>query len=220
MTYGTPGGGVRRVSGGLRRSGTLQATVERPPVSTQSATPSPPGNEENNYLEEEGQDDGEYQYATRQPGMYGGQVSGQYTPNSVGRSSPWSVASGGDGWKYSPGLSTGGNSTNPIDDVQRALSALELQSNGGIIQANAIQGNLPPRLNQSGGVQNAQGLRRNDNGNGFNPNVLTAQQKLQLVTDVDGGKVSVSYSFLLPNCQFRSSLSLGPGLRTSTQRSY
>lgn len=208
MTYGAAGGGnVRRVTGagasGLRRSGTLQATMERHGAAA-STTPSPPSNEEH-FPEEEQQEADDYQYAVQKPNAYP-QGSGQYTPTSVGRSSPWSVSSNNE-WKYS---AVSGNGGSNMDDVQRALSQLEIsggnyQSFGGVVGGQTA---LPPRLNQQTVGQQSSGIRRSDNGSigsnssgsghaiGQGVHQLQHQRsgKLQLSTEVEGGKGPISPS--------------------------
>ena len=189
-------GHVRRVgASGLRRSGTLQAQTERHGAAA-AATPSPPGTEED-FAEEETQDGEEFQYAVRQPNAYG-QAPGQYTPNSansVGRSSPWSVSSSNE-WKYPTGASSS-NTANTIEDVQRALSQMEISGSG--MQGHTYsQSSLPPRLNQHGSpAGQMSNMRLSDNGNTSNlmSGGLVQQQqrggKLQLATGIEGGKGAI-----------------------------
>ena len=188
LTYGAAGGNVRRMAVNLRRSGTLQAQIERPHASTAASSTSPPSpvdneedfqeNEQQQYPEED------YQYSLRQQqqNTYA-QSTGHYTPSSVGRSSPWSMNSAGSEWRPNAAVGSGSNA---IDDVQRALSGLEIGSNNG------SQGMLPPRYtNQQGGGavsqhSNLRGNSNNGNGNGLGVSQLGAGGgKLQLVTDID-----------------------------------
>lgn len=167
LTYGAAGGNVKRVSGasGLRRSGTLQAQIERHgahgAVGAQPS-PSPPSND-GHLAEEEGYEEEEYQYAAQQQQQQQqqqsqlGHVHGQYTPNSVGRSSPWG-SSGSIDWKYNAGGAQQNNASFAMDDVQRALSSLELSGGGGFVdptqplRSPGLPGQtaLPPRLSQQG----------------------------------------------------------------------
>lgn len=197
LTYGASGGNVRRVAGagasGLRRSGTLQATMERHST-TASTTPSPPNEED--FAEEEQQEE-EYQYVSQKPNAYP-QGPGQYTPTSVGRSSPWSVSSNNE-WKYA-GMPGNGSAT--IDDVQRALSSLEISGGNyqGFGGAAGGQTALPPRMNQQTVGQPSNNRRGdngsiggNGNGNGIGLGGIHQLQhqrsgKLQLQTDMESGK--------------------------------
>lgn len=170
--------------------------------------PSPPdtteGVEEDEYgydVEDTGAYDEEY---VRQ--QYQQNQGQQYAGSPIGRTSPWTA---GNEWRSagSSGLSTssgghGGNHNVAIDDVQRALSALEIASNsntgqGGQNQMYQNQSNVgnyqagqsahPPRFNpthpppaQAPGMRGAGGNGGNGNGNGG--------RKLQLNTDLEGRK--------------------------------
>lgn len=196
---------MRRATGGLRRSGTLQAQIERP--SANAGTPSPP-NAEEEFAEEEPEDEeADYQYARQT--VYSTQGQGQYTPNSVGRSSPWSASSAE--WKYASGMPNNGGGS-AIDDVQRALASMELaggaQGQTHFVQNAGFGGGLPPRLNQHGmpvSINQAPNMRRMDNNNGngmVHPGsgmIQHRSSKLQLVTDVEnGGKGPASAAASVP----------------------
>ncbi|KAH8117041.1 YTH-domain-containing protein [Phellopilus nigrolimitatus] len=193
LTYGAAGG-VRRMAVNLRRSGTLQAQVERP--HNAPATPPSPLDNEEDYQEEYPQNEEDYQYTLRQQQQQQNayvQGTGHYTPTSVGRNSPWSMTSNNE-WKYTPGMGgNGNNGGSSIDDVQRALSALEI-SGGNLVQnqgfasgGNAGQGTLPPRLNQHGApVSQTSILRSPNNGSGNGMGINQRAEKLHLITDVEG----------------------------------
>ncbi|KAJ6531602.1 YT521-B-like domain-containing protein [Mycena vulgaris] len=171
LTYGAAARQAQKIPvSGLRRSGTLQT-----PIPVHPATPpEPPAEEEDDYTYQD--DAGVYdesEYYTKQPGP----------ASPIGRLSPWSN-NGGNDWRapnsgFSPG--SGGS----IDDVQRALSSLEIGGGGGAAYGNNTGGQSahPPRFNpthpppaQAPGMRGNNG---NDNGN----------RKLQpLVTDFDGRK--------------------------------
>ena len=107
---------------------------------------------------EEDAQDAEYQYARQQPNqqLYN---QGQYTPTSVGRSSPWGASS--NDWRnasgnLSPGLqgnSGGTNANNMFDEVQLALHQLDISNQQNALYQNQLntpqqQGaGLPPRMN-------------------------------------------------------------------------
>ena len=200
---------MRRTAVNLRRSGTLQAQMERPHAASNASPPSPVDNEED-FNDEERFNNEEYQYALLQQQQQQQsalkQAAGHYTPgNDVGRHSPWSMgANANSNWGYGAGISAGSttDSQSSLDDVQRALSSLEI-SNTGLVQGQSFNGNgnqgfLPPRLNQQGGaIGQASSIRRPDVGaanglnDGNNLNVGLTQRaggKLQLnTTDIDVG---------------------------------
>jgi len=115
-------------SAGLKRSGTVQAQA---PTNSQDSTPpgASPGPEEHD----------ENVYDTEDPALYDEEYPGHLyhnmnqgqppVPNSIGRQSPWAA----NDWRTTgaSGFSTGnGTSSNLVmDDIQRALSTLELASN-------------------------------------------------------------------------------------------
>lgn len=182
------GGNQRRTAVNLRRSGTLQAQIERPHAATASP-PSPTENEED--YQEGSYADEEYQYnlqqQQRQSNAYN-QTSGQYTP---GRSSPWSMS---NEWKYTQGLA-GNNNGNSIDDVQRALSSLEI-SNGGYTQNQGFSngGGIGARVSQSGSaISPPSGVRSSVSGNGL---VLSQNSgKLNLNLDDGNGQIGTGGGF-------------------------
>jgi hypothetical protein len=189
-------------SSGLKRSGTLQASAP-----AHAHNPSPPETAEGVEEDEYGydvEDTSAYDedYAKQQ---YQQQTQGQHyaAASPIGRTSPWTAA---NEWRSnsSSGFSTssgghGGNQNVAIDDVQRALSALEIASNntnqGGQNTMYSNQSNIgnyqagqsahPPRFNpthpppaQAPGMRGAAG----NGGNGNNG------RKLQLNTDLEGRK--------------------------------
>lgn len=155
LTYGTGGHGARHQvsSTGLRRSGTLQAQVKHSTVPQPGPQSPSPTNAEEDYPDETPYEDEYYNPAsprTPQP---------QYPTSPMGRSSPWG-SQGGD-WRGGGGYSgnNGGNNA-ALDEVQRALSSLEI--NSGVYPANAY----------------GQGNQNNSFG--------SSSRKLQLVTDFNG----------------------------------
>lgn len=173
LTYGAQGAGATRpkmASSGLKRSGTLQTPMPVHP---------PPSQEAIAAAEEE-----EYTYddpANYEEEYYGKQYGGPTSP--VGRSSPWN--NGNNDWRNQ----ASGNAA--IDDVQRALSALELNNAGAQVYTpnyqTGGQSAHPPRFNpaypppnQAPGMRSNNGAGRGNNGG-----------KLQLVTEADGRKTPV-----------------------------
>ncbi|KAF9032144.1 YTH-domain-containing protein [Hymenopellis radicata] len=178
LTYGAQGAGATRpkmASSGLKRSGTLQTPMPVHP---------PPSQEAIAAAEEE-----EYTYddpANYEEEYYGKQYGGPTSP--VGRSSPWGTNNGSNDWR-NQAASNNGNAA--IDDVQRALSALELNNGGAQIYTpnyqTGGQSAHPPRFNpaypppnQAPGMRSNNGAGRGNNGG-----------KLQLVTEADGRKTPV-----------------------------
>ncbi|EAU88768.2 high-glucose-regulated protein 8 [Coprinopsis cinerea okayama7 len=177
LTYGA-GVGQRKINNaGLKRSGTLQATV--PTHSQGPSTPDPSEYSQEVEYPYEPEDlstnaatvpSAEDEYYYRQ------QQQQQNTGGAIGRQSPWSQS---NDWRApgNPNFSSGGNAT--IDDVQRALSTLEIASGAGnnTYNANAYaatQPNYPPRFsgtpraggnggNVIGGGNNYDGGRRTPN---------------------------------------------------------
>ncbi|KAJ7705224.1 YT521-B-like domain-containing protein [Mycena olivaceomarginata] len=171
----------------LRRSGTLQT-----PIPSQTATPPEPAADEGE----------EYQYQ-EDPGAYDDQE--YYAPkpgpaSPIGRLSSWSNNGGSGDWRApNPGFQSGN-----VDDVQRALSSLDIGGGGG--NGGGAYGN-----NNAGG-QSAHPLRfhpthpppaqapgmRGNNGNGGNNGKGNGNGndpgKLQLVTDFDGRKTPLGQS--------------------------
>jgi YTH domain-containing family protein len=189
LTHG-PAGGARQIpSSGLKRSGTLQAQIRHPTVAEDHHSPSPPEAEEEYY--DDGQSYEEEAYFRQSPPA----TQQQFQATSpIGRQSPWNTP--GE-WR-SPGSNSSSSSNVAIDDVQRALSALEIASNTNqMYQAN--NGNFqsgqsvhPPRFNPNHPpAAQAPGMR-NNNDNGIN-NGGQSNRKLQpLVTDFDGRRTPTS----------------------------
>ncbi|THV07789.1 YTH-domain-containing protein [Dendrothele bispora CBS 962.96] len=158
LTYGAQGT-RQKLATGLRRSGTLQAQM--PAHSTMNASDAPPGapnaGEEEEY---------EYGYSMDDPGSY--EAYEQYGPTSpLGRSSPW----GSNDWRAPGGAGfsgNGGNAGSAIDDVQRALSAMEI--GGGNTAGTYGQSAHPPRFNPAHPppqqVPGVRGKSGSNNGNG------------------------------------------------------
>ncbi|KAJ7161497.1 YT521-B-like domain-containing protein [Mycena crocata] len=180
LTYGAAARQAQKIpASGLRRSGTLQTPV---PVHA-AAPPEPPAEDEDEYTY---QDDAnaydESEYYDKGPA------------SPIGRLSPWHNNGGGDWRAPNPGFSSGSGGS--VDDVQRALSSLELSGGGAYGNNNNVGGQSahPPRFNpthpppvQAPGMRGNNGNgngngNRNGNGNG------NGSGKLQLVTDFDGRK--------------------------------
>lgn len=173
---------------GLRRAGTLQ--TQGRPSGHHPQTPSPTGADEEFADGSTGHDDESY-FAARQA-----TVQGQYPTSPISRS-PWSTpsnewrSSGGTSGLVAPQPNNGGS----IDDVQRALSSLDINNQAQTYSAVALSGsqsNHPPRFNpnQSQPSQQLAGLRSaapNDD-DGSN------SRKLQLVTNLEerGGQLAGS----------------------------
>lgn len=196
LTYGAAGGARSKLaSSGLKRSGTLQATLPTHAASPSDSTSGAAGEEEQ--FEYTVDDAGAYEDEYYGKGQYGGPIS------PIGRTSPWSSGNdwrtpgGGSGFSSSGG--NNGNTNIAIDDVQRALSALEIASNNGGASNAMYAGGYqpggqsvhPPRFNPSHPPPaQAPGMRSNvpgnNNGNG------NGGSKLQLVTDFEGRKTPLS----------------------------
>ncbi|KAK7038148.1 YTH domain-containing protein [Favolaschia claudopus] len=179
LTYGAAARQAQKVPvTNLRRSGTLQT-----PMPAHGAAPSEPAAEE----------DEEYNYQD-DPGAYDDQE--YYGPASpIGRPSPWSNNGGGGSGDW---RAPGGN----IDDVQRALSSLDIGGGGAAYVNNNMGGQSvhPPRFNpthpppgmrgnNNGGGGGNNGSKGNGYGNGHHTSSL-----LQLVTDFDGRKTPLGQS--------------------------
>jgi YTH domain-containing family protein len=204
LTYGAAagaGGGVRhqQSSSGLKRSGTVQVTGVKRQV---QATPSPPnGDEEYTYEEEEGQQyEDEPYYHRSSPALQQQQVQGQYPTAQIGRQSPWNnTGNERRGSSFGTGFNNSGNNA-AIDDVQLALSALEIasntyQSNNSNNNNNNFHGGQsahPPRFNPSHPPPSqAQGIRTPNGGSNGGGG---SSRNLQLVTDFDGRKTPLGQS--------------------------
>lgn len=163
LTYGAAVRGQHKNSAGLKRSGTLQATATHAQQS-----PSPPEYAEQ--PESENVADYPEDISTYQDECIRPQQQQHYHSNTTLNTS-W--PSGND-WR--PGY--GGNGGTAIDDVQRALSALEISSNQSSFiasqntygQYQVNQGTVqPPRFNpvqqQTTGPRAGNGFYVNNNGN-------------------------------------------------------
>lgn len=165
LTYGAATGGPRKMAtSGLRRAGTLQTSIRAPGEHPQS--PSPTNAEEEAYVEGSVEDEPSYFAANTQ----------------------------GTEWR-APGTSSLANSTNSnpaIDDVQRALSSLDINNqNQQAYPSNAFPGGQsthPPRFNPNQPPpQQMPGMRPS---NGYDHNGASRGpdgRKLQLVTDLNAG---------------------------------
>ncbi|TFK42365.1 YT521-B-like domain-containing protein [Crucibulum laeve] len=244
LTYGSAVSGPRKMNQPLKRSGTLQTTV---PAHHQqnTATAEADEQEQEEYAydgydqEEPGQGYDQEYYAPQQQQQQQQQQQNQYGTyggSPIGRSSPWGT---GNEWRVPPNTGTfAANNPNntmgnaAIDDVQRALSALEIASNnnaslggaygapmygGGyqqqLQQQNPAQSVHPPRFNPSqarqGNGGNGNGGNGNGNGNG--------NGKLQLVTEFDGRKTPLGRSGG-PQQQYGGSSSTGNGGGSGNQQ--
>ncbi|KAF5349468.1 hypothetical protein D9757_012438 [Collybiopsis confluens] len=167
LTYGAQGAGVHRPKvSSLKRAGTLQTPLP-PPASNAQENATTAGEEE----------EYEYTYAVEDPSTYDTYDPYGGPTSPLGRSSPWgSTSSGSAGdWRTLGGPAGGSNA---IDDVQRALSSLELSASG----VPGGQSAHPPRFNPSHqSPMHAPGVR-GGNGNGNN----------KLGHDFDGRKTPIS----------------------------
>lgn len=182
LTYGAATGGPRKMAtSGLRRAGTLQTSIRAPGEHPQS--PSPTNAEEEVYVEGSVEDE---------PSYFAANTQGQYATSPIGGRSPWSTP--GTEWR-APGTSSLANSTNSnaaIDDVQRALSSLDINNqNQQAYPSNAFPGGQsthPPRFNPNQPPpQQMPGMRPS---NGYDHNGASRGpdgRKLQLVTDLNAG---------------------------------
>lgn len=184
LTYGTARAGVRRMaSPGLRRAGTLQNQGRS--HGHQPQTPSPTGGEEDFTGSSHSHEDESY-FDLQAPNQ--GQ---QYPPTSPINRSPWSTPS--NEWRPSGGNANlvGPNTgSSAIDDVQRALSSMDINSQGQGYSAAAFSGaqsNHPPRFNPNQ-AQQYTALRNTTPTDGDG----SASRRLHLVTNIDerGNQVS------------------------------
>ena len=126
---------------------------------------------------------------------YARQQYQQYSNSPIGRTSPW--PSGNEWRQGGGGYTTSGNAA--IDDVQRALSALELASNQNTAPASAYSayqhnnqgGNPPPRFNSSQPPQHQSTGSRGSNGNG-SASTGNGNNKVQSSNEFDGRKTPLS----------------------------
>jgi YTH domain-containing family protein len=175
LTYPNAGA-PKRMGGSLKRAGTLQA----PPIKVHQSqgyssaqSPSPTNADED---EDEGLEESYY-------------PQNQYPTSPIGRSSPWGTSGAGSNEWRAPGGN--GNSGTPVDDVSRALNALELSQSyqsGGYQQQPQGQSVHPPRFNLP---QQASGMRRGSqsgsNTPGANDQVVgSSNRRVQLTTDMEG----------------------------------
>ncbi|KAH7914003.1 YT521-B-like domain-containing protein [Hygrophoropsis aurantiaca] len=192
LTYGAQGGSVRQMSSaGLKRAGTLQGGPRHQVV---GHSPSPPHGEEEYDEEQElvNPYEEESYFPSRSPPpnqqQYGGQ--GQYPTSPMGRGSPWNTPGGSTEWRTPGGTTYTSGGNTGIDDISRALSALEVNSsnmynnNGGYQSGQSAH---PPRFNShnppavlSSGIQRHNAQRSSG-----------SSGKLQLMTDLDGRKTPV-----------------------------
>ncbi|EPT04119.1 hypothetical protein FOMPIDRAFT_1115044 [Fomitopsis schrenkii] len=173
LNYPTAAAGVRHLTPGLKRAGTIQAgpmksqTKGVPYSGAQSPSPT---NAEEEYDNDSthADEDGSYFGLSQQQGQ------GQYPGSPIGRSSPWNTP--GADWRTQV-AGNGGNMG--IDDVSRALSALEINqqyggASGGFQQGQSVH---PPRFKPAHPApMQAPGMRGNNG---------SSSRKLQLVTDLD-----------------------------------
>ncbi|KIK93796.1 hypothetical protein PAXRUDRAFT_828613 [Paxillus rubicundulus Ve08.2h10] len=198
LTYGAQGGVRQLTTSGLKRAGTLQQTGSRHGA-TVGQTPSPPDAEEE-YDEEQElvnpyEDESYFTSRSSPPNQqqYGSQGQGQYPPSPIGRSSPWGTPGSSD-WR-TPGGSFSVSGAGSIDDVTRALSAMEFNSTNQLYSnSHGFQGGQsahPPRFNptQLPPGLSPGGMRPNSTqgGNG-------TSRKLQLNTELDGRKTPTGQS--------------------------
>ena len=175
LTYGTSN--QRMASAGLRRAGTLQNQGRT--HGHQPQTPSPTGADEEYAEGSTGHDDESY---------FDSQVSnqGQQHPASPINRSPWSTPS--NEWRPSGGnanLVGPNNGSSAIEDLQRGLSSMDINSQYSAGTFSGAQSNHPPRFNpnQSQQFTALRSTAENDN---------DASRKLQLVTNLDerGNQIS------------------------------
>lgn len=171
----------------LKRSGTLQASIRHHTLTEGHQSPSPPTADEDYSDENQVRSYKEDSYYVRSPPPHQQQYQ---AASPTDRQSPWNTP--GHEWR------TPGSSINSIDDVQRALSALEIASNTNqMYQVNNNDDNFqagqsahPPRFNPGQPPPPQAPGMRNHNGNG---NGGQSGRNLQpLVTDFDGRKTPLS----------------------------
>lgn len=173
LTYGAAGAGAKRMaSAGLRRAGTLQNQGRH-----QRGTPSPTGGEEDFAGSSHSHEDESYF------DLQASNQAQQYPPTSPINRSPWSTPS--NEWRPSGGNANlvGSNSgSSAMDDVQRALSSMDINSQGQGYSAAAFSGaqaNHPPRFNPN---QPQFTMLRNSTPTDSDG---SASRRLQLVTNMD-----------------------------------
>jgi len=168
-------------SAGLRRAGTLQNQGRT--HGHQPQTPSPTGADEEFAEGSTGHDDESY---------FDRQVSnqGQQYPTSPINRSPWSTPS--NEWRSSGGnvnLVASNNGSSAIEDLQRGLSSMDINSQYSAAAFAGAQSNHPPRFNPNQ-PQQFTALRNTAQ------NDSEASRKLQLVTNLDerGNQITGSSS--------------------------
>ena len=198
LTYGAAVGASRKVgaSTGLKRAGTVQGAGPTPAQSQNSSPPATTGHAE---------EDEDYPYDQEDPSIYEDdyyfgqqqQQQQQFTNTSIGRSSPWSS---NNDWR-TLGSTGPGNGNIAIDDVQRALSALELASNPQPVPQGVPYGNYqqptnqntnPPRFNTTHSPSHQNTGSRGSNGNGGNNNYNNGNNNKMSSADFDGRKTPLS----------------------------
>jgi YTH domain-containing family protein len=179
LTYGTAT--QRMASAGLRRAGTLQNQGRT--HGHQPQTPSPTGADEEFTEGSAGHEDESY---------FEPQVSnqGQQHPTSPINRSPWSTPS--NEWRSSGGnanLVGSNNGSSAIEDLQRGLSSMDINSQYSAATFSGAQSNHPPRFNPNQ-PQQFTALRSTTQ------NDSDASRKLQLVTNLDerGNQIAGSSS--------------------------
>lgn len=174
LTYGTAT--QRMASAGLRRAGTLQNQGRT--HGHQPQTPSPTGADEEFTEGSTNHEDESY---------FDPQVSnqGQQHPTSPINRSPWSTPS--NEWRSTGGngnLVGSNNGSSAIEDLQRGLSSMDINSQYAAAAFSGVQSNHPPRFspNQSQQFTALRSTAQNDS---------DASRKLQLVTNLDerGGQI-------------------------------
>lgn len=165
LTHGTAT--QRMASAGLRRAGTLQNQGRTHGHHPQ--TPSPTGADEEFTEGSVGREDESY---------FDPQVSNQGPTSPINRS-PWSTPS--NEWRPSGGnasLVGSNNGSSAIEDLQRGLSSMDINSQYSAATFSGAQPNHPPRFNPNQPQQFA-ALRSTGQ------NDSDASRKLQLVTNLD-----------------------------------
>ena len=180
-------------SAGLRRAGTLQN--QNRTHGHQPQTPSPTGAEEEITEGSAGLEDESY---------FAHQVSNQGGPTSPINRSPWSTPS--NEWRSGGGANLVGsnNGSSAIDEIQRGLNSMDINS-----QYSALQSNAPPRFNPNQ-PQQYTSLR------GAPPNDSDGARKLQLVTNLDERGNQLAGSSSGPVSASAYVPPIGPGLPQST----
>jgi hypothetical protein len=187
LTYGAQ---RQSPSSGLKRAGTLQQTGSRHTAAV-GQTPSPPDPEEEDYNEEDTNPyEDESYFTARSPHPNQQQYGTPQYPTS--RASPWGTPGGAD-WR-TPASMLSGSAVPSVDDVARALSAMEL-SNANQLYSNspAFQGSQsahPPRFNPTQPPPLSPGSMRQNATQGGNG----TSRKLQLNTNIEGRKTPTGQS--------------------------